>query len=368
MDVYEYSHGGNAVFERGGEGVIDLSASINPLGMPAGVTEAIIRAIPGCTGYPDSFSAVLREKIAEFESVEPDSIFCGGGASDVIFRLPGAARAQRVMVTAPTFSDYERAAVASGCEIVRFALSPENGFRPDRCFVETVARARPDLVFVCNPNNPTGVLTDARLIGELLDCCRKAGAVVVVDECFLDFAERAGEYTSKVFLGQYPNLVILKAFTKLFALPGIRLGYAISPDKALIDSLYSRGADWSVSCLAQAAGVAALADAVSFVEQTRAFVSGARADVESGLARLGYEVFQSAVNYVFLRNPYPFDLRDELDRRGIRIRSCGDFHGLDGSYCRIAVSTKENNAKLLAAVSEITIKNLGNCESQNTIC
>jgi len=354
--MYEYSHGGNAVFETGDESVIDLSASVNPLGMPEGVMDAIIREIPNCERYPDSLSHKLREKIAEYEKVDADLVFCGNGASDIIFRLPGAVCAKRVMVTAPTFSDYERSALSFGSETIRYTLSSSNEFDIDSGFIDAVRRAKPDLVFVCNPNNPTGRLTEKRLIAELLDCCRELGAVVVVDECFLDFTEKADEYECKAFLTNFSRLVILKAFTKLFALPGLRLGYAICADKRLVESLYRSGADWSVSNLAQAAGIAAIDGAESFIERSRKYVSDERKIMEKALTQLGYRVFQSEANYVFLRNPYPFDLRDELDKVGIRIRSCINFHGLGGDYFRIAVSTKENNIMFLEAIEELNRK------------
>ena len=137
----------------------------------------------------------------------------------------------------------------------------------------------------------------------------------------------------------------------MFALPGIRLGYALSANKAFIEKLYFHGADWPVSNLAQAAGIAALEGAESFVRQTVDFVSTERRGMKKELAKLGYTVFESKANYVFLQSLFPFDLREELDKRGIRIRSCYNYSGLDRSYYRIAVSTKKNNAKILNTIT-----------------
>ena len=351
--MYEYSHGGNAVFEEGKRGVIDLSANINPLGMPEGVREAIVSGIADCEYYPDSSSRMLRIKIAEYENVKPDNIFCGNGASDIIFRLPRALHAKRVMITAPSFADYERSARSFGSDVIIHWLSPSNDFTLNYNLIEAVRQAKPGLVFVCNPNNPTGRLAKADLIGALLDCCRKIGAFVMVDECFLDFSEQAGECTGKIFLETYHNLVILKAFTKLFALPGIRLGYSLCADGDLTQSLYFHGADWPVSNLAQAAGIAALVNADYFVKKTVDYVTAQRGMLEKELIRLGFRGFESKANYLFIQNPYPIDLRAELDQKGVRIRSCGNFQGLDASYYRIAVSTKENNTVLLTAITEI---------------
>ena len=351
--MYEYSHGGNAAFETGKGRLIDLSANINPLGIPANVRDAIIREIPNSAHYPDSFSGRLREKIGEFEKISADWIFCGNGASDIIFRLPRAVGAKKIMVTAPTFSDYERSARSYGAEVIYHRLSADNGFALDSSFAQAVADENPDLVFICNPNNPTGKLTEVGLIQEILCVCKETGGWVVVDECFLDFAQQTGEHTSKVFLEGHPNLVVLKAFTKMFALPGIRLGYALSANRQLIQNFYFHGADWPVSNLAQAAGIAALEDADDYIKQTVEYVSAERARIEKELTQLGFKVFEASANYVFFQSPYPFDLREKLDERGIRIRPCGNYRGLDSSYYRIAVSTNENNTRALAAAKEI---------------
>jgi threonine-phosphate decarboxylase len=351
--MYEYKHGGNAAYEDGKGSVIDLSANINPLGMPKGVREAIINEIPNCGSYPDSFSRKLREKIGAFENVKPDWIFCGNGASDIIFRLPRAVRAKKAMVTAPTFSDYERAVRSFGAEVVYHTLSADNDFALDGTFIEAVWDKKPDLIIICNPNNPTGNLTKPMVIKEILEYCKKASAWVVVDECFLDFSEKASEYTSKVFLENYSNLVILKAFTKLFALPGIRLGYALSANKKLIENLYFHGADWSVSNVAQAAGIEALSDAENYIEKTVKYISAERWRMEKELAQLGFKVFKAHANYVFFQNLYQFDLSERMDEKGIRIRSCGNYRELDKSFYRMAVSTKENNNNALTAIAEI---------------
>jgi len=351
--MYKYSHGGNAVFEQGNENIIDLSANINPLGIPASVAAAIIREISNISRYPDNFSTLLRAKTAAFEGVNPDWVFFGNGASDIIFRLPRAAGASKVMVPAPTFADYERSAISYGAEVCRHILSKTGGFLLDNGFIKAVQAEKPKMVYLCNPNNPTGKITETALIKDLLDSCREIDAWVVIDECFMDFVQHTNRYTSKPLLNGYPNLVILKAFTKMFALPGIRLGYALCSNKALIDSLYFHGADWAVSNLAQAAGIAALDDADAFTKQTVEYVAKERGIMERELTRQGYTVFESSTNYVFFQSPHTFDLREALNNKGIRIRSCGNYHGLDDTYYRVAVSAQANNEKLLATLNQI---------------
>jgi len=353
--MYEYSHGGNAAFEAENGSLIDLSANINPLGLPPTVREAVINEISSSDRYPDNFSNELRRAIGLFESVNPDWIFCGNGASDIIFRLPRAVKAAKVMVIAPTFSDYERAARSYGSEIVYHTLS--DNFTLDASFLREIEYKKPNMVFICNPNNPTGQLVERNLIEEILRCCKKIGTWVVVDECFIDFTEHAEKYTCKKFLAEYPTLVILKAFTKIFTIPGIRLGYALCANETLMQNLYFHGADWSVSNLAQAAGIAALKNATDFIKQTVEYISAERRRMEEELAQLGFKVFNAHANYVFFQNSYPFNLRSKLDEKGIRIRSCSNFHRLDDSYYRIAVSTTKNNSKALNAIQVVTESN-----------
>ena len=353
--MYEYNHGGNAAFEAGKSNIIDLSANINPLGISQSITDAIIKEVSNSNNYPDNFSTQLRQQIGSFENVNPDWIFCGNGASDIIFRFPRVVQAKKVLVTAPTFSDYQRSANAFGSEIVHYPLTAHYNFTVTNEIIEFIQREEPDLVFICNPNNPTGKLTEVSIIKEILNCCEKLCAKVIVDECFLDFVKHSREYTSKIFLEKYSNLIILKAFTKMFAIPGIRLGYALCTDRALLKNLYFHGPDWSVSNLAQVAGVAALQSAKSFIKETEEYVSKERWRVENGLKQLGFKVFESSANYVFFQSSYSFDLHVELDKKGIRVRSCSNYQGLNDSYYRIAVSTKENNTKVLTTIEEIIL-------------
>jgi len=352
--MYEYSHGGNAIFEKGREHIIDLSANINPLGVPENLFEAITHEMPNINRYPDNFSTLLREKTAAYERVNPDWMMFTGGASEILFRLPRALSARKVMLCSPTFADYERSALSHGAKVISHVLRKEDGFSINYDFMKAVQSEKPDLIYICNPNNPTGIITEKTLIKELLECCKQIGARVVIDECFIDFVEQAEMHTSKPFLAGYNNLVIVKAFKKIFALAGIRLGYAMCSDEDVIRRLYFHGPDWAVSNIAQAAGVAALDNAERYIRETQEYVSKERTTMKMELKHLGYTTFESLANYIFFQSPFTFDLCKELDERGLRIRSCSNYYGLDGTYYRVAVSTKGNNTKFLKTIKEIT--------------
>lgn len=348
--MYRYRHGGNARTEPYENGFLDLSANINPLGPPLRVEGAIQKAIENIDRYPDNFSRELHRRIAGFEGVRPEWVFCTAGSSDLIFRLPRSVCAKTGLVLKPTFSDYARSLEANGCAVRFHRLKEETGFICD----EYISLDRTDVLFFCNPNSPTGILTDRDFIEGLLRHAREAGTTVVVDECFMDFCEEATETTVKPLLERYDNLVLVKAFTKIFALPGIRLGYAICPNLETIDRLRFHGPDWPVSNLAQSAGVAALENASDFIRNTVEYVAAERAFLRNELETLGYGVFDGRANFLLAKNPYDFDLKVELDRHSIRIRSFETDEGLGKNYFRIGISTRKNNRRFLDAVRSVT--------------
>jgi threonine-phosphate decarboxylase len=349
----EYVHGGNAAFEPGGGALLDLSANINPLGFPEAAARAMIDCLAACAAYPDSQCRALRKRLGQHEGVPPEWLFCGGGASDILFRLPRCVGATRAWTLSPTFADYERSVCSHGATMVFHPLTEERGFAVTADALEHLERTGPDLVFLCNPNNPTGLLTRRAWIEEALTICQAFGGTVVVDECFLDFAVDAPHYSALALLERYENLVVVKAFTKIFALPGLRLGYAVTRNRRILEGLAWHGPDWAASVPAQAAGLAALEGAKEYLGRTVRFLAEERARISAGLAGLGCRVFDGAANYLFFCTPEAFDLIEALDSRGIRIRSCANYRGLSGVYYRVAVSTREANGAFLAAMDAI---------------
>jgi threonine-phosphate decarboxylase len=268
--------------------------------------------------------------------------------------LAYAIKPRKAVVAAPTFSDYERALKAAGAETRHHRLYEENGFGLTEGMAATIAAERPDLVFVCNPNNPTGCLTSNRVIEGLAKACAGVGCVLVVDECFMDFVPDCRPYTAKGLIGKYPNVVVLKAFTKIFAMPGLRLGYALCADNEVTDKLYFHGPDWGVSAAAQAAGTAALAGCAAYIEKTAAYVEAEKAEMRKAFEGAGLKVFGSAANYLFFKNPHDIDLASELyGKHGICIRSCANYRGLDKRFNRAGILRHEQNGLLINAVTSL---------------
>jgi len=325
---------------------LDFSVSVNPLGMPDAVREALIVHVGEYTRYPDPECRELRTAIAAHENVPENRVLCGNGAADLIYRLCYALAPRKALVCAPTFSEYERALEQVGCQAAHHILTVGNGFALTEDIEERLVPGI-DTLFLCHPNNPTGRLIPADLLKRILRRAHKNNTTVIVDECFLDFTDgvSAGQY-----LEETPGLAVLKAFTKIYAMAGLRLGYLLTSDRALINSVNASAQCWSVSVPAQIAGVAALGCA-DWLDATRRLVEEERRFLSERLSGLGITVFPSDANYLLMRCEQP--LYAPLLERGILIRSCENFKGLDASYFRAGIKTRMENTCLIQAVKEI---------------
>lgn len=328
---------------------LDFSANISPLGVPEGVQAALREAAAQADRYPDPLCRALRAALSEREGVPPDHILCGNGTADLIFRAVLALRPRQALVTAPTFSEYEAALNCVGCAVERYPLRAEDGFRLRADILDAVT-PETDMVFLCEPNNPTGVTTARPLLLRLAERCRETGTRLIVDECFGGFLDAPEAHSLKSGLGDFPNLLLLKAFTKLYGMAGVRLGYALCADADLLERMRLAGPPWAVSSLAQAAGLAALNER-DYVEAARALISSERLWLAEQLRRLGLRVVPGEANYLLFQSREPLD--KPLRRRGILLRGCGNFAGLDDTWYRAAVRTREDNRRLVAALEEV---------------
>ncbi len=347
---YQLTHGGDWAgykAEYGGE-PLDFSANISPLGLPEGVRAAVVESLRLAERYPDPLCRALRTAIAETEKVSADWILCGCGAADLIYRVVLARRPRRALVTAPTFAEYEAALSLAQCRISHYLLREENEFALDKDFLNAITPDT-DMVFFCQPNNPTGKTIPRPLLVAALECCKEVGALLVVDECFCDFLDAPNEYIMKDWLGQYPNLLILKAFTKLYAMAGLRLGYCLCCDTVLLDAMGCAGQPWAVSGPAQAAGIAALNEK-EYVQAVRSLIGQERLWLSGKLSRLGFRMIPGEANYLLFFSPVP--LLEPLRRRGILLRDCGNYKGLRDGWYRTAVRSRKDNERLIAALKE----------------
>ncbi len=338
------THGGNVLRHAG---MLDFSANISPLGMPEAVRRAVTESAAECAQYPDPHCTALTAAIAAFEACSPAQIVCGNGAADLIFRIVSAFRPRHALLCAPTFSEYAHALMQNGCSITEYPLDASQNYQLDAGFADALTDEL-DIVFLCTPNNPTGQLIAPALLRRIAEKCRKYNILLVCDECFLRFCADAALYSLRPYL--YESGIILHAFTKLFAMPGLRLGYALCGSPETAETLRNTGQFWSVSVPAQAAGIAAL-QCTERIPQTVQYIAQERAFLADGLRDAGIRVFPGAANFLLLTAPA--DFAEQMQQRGIVVRKCTDFHGLSDSFFRIAVRTQEENETLLAAVREV---------------
>lgn len=313
----------------------DFSVNVNPLGIPKSVEKAMHEAVDSCMAYPDIEAEKLTEALSEMLDVPKEFFVFGNGASELFIAIVHAICPQKTVIPVPSFYGYEYAAKASGGKVIY-----QDGFE---VLTEDV-----DLLFLANPNNPTGSLLSKEHLMELLDYCMERHIYVVLDECFIEFC---GEEMSMIpEIKKYKNLMIVRAFTKIFAIPGVRLGYLVCSNEALRTKIQRQLPEWNLSCFAQAAGCACVQEK-GFVETTAAFVKKERKFLEEGLKKLGMKVFPGEANFILLYSET--DLYENLLKRGILIRDCSNYRGLESGYYRIAVKTREENERLLEAIGEV---------------
>ncbi|MBR1592075.1 MAG: aminotransferase class I/II-fold pyridoxal phosphate-dependent enzyme [Ruminococcus sp.] len=331
-------HGGD-IFGR--DIIYDFSSNVNPLGMPENVKKALVSSVGLWERYPDSRCRELIEKLSVYENIPKENIVCGNGADDIIFRLAQALNINKILICAPTFGEYERA--FSNAQIKRYMLYEEYDFRIREDILNYTDNI--DAVIICSPNNPTGLIPDTDIMRKLSEKCREDNIIFICDECFLDFAENSKNLSIINYFDK--NIIILKAFTKVYAMAGLRLGYAVFGDKNLAGRVRNSGQYWSVSYPAQIAGAAAL-DEEKYISDTVIYIRNEREYLTENLKKLGIKTFNSAVNFILLKTDIP--LYDILLKEKILIRKCGNYSGLDDNFYRIAVRTHKENLKLLQSI------------------
>lgn len=350
----DYQHGGDIYTNCV---TVDYSANINPLGLPHKVKEALLGAVDQCSCYPDSNCVGLRKKLAEFHGVSEEQIICGNGSADLIFQIVQALKPENALLIAPSFLEYEQALRAVSCNITYFDLKESKGFRLlINELEEWIERSRQKLqmVFLCNPNNPTGFAVKKEEMTGFLDFCKKREIFCVVDECFNEFLQESDGYSilDEVREGIFKNVFLLKAFTKIYAMAGLRLGYGLCSSREILNQMNRIRQPWSVSTLAQAAGEAALKE-TGYMERTRRLIACEREFLKTKLSGMGFLVYDSMANYLFFRDMRPEAVTEEkllyrqcLDQK-LLIRSCSNYRGLNGTYYRVCVKQRNENEEFL---------------------
>ncbi len=324
---------------------LDFSVNRNPFGVPERVKEALEDAIQEVEAYPDIQYASLLSALSDALGVPEEWIVAGNGASELFLAIVHGLKPEEILIPVPSFYGYEWASGASDAVITYYNMK-------DLClgedFLPVLRETGARLLFLANPNNPVGNLLSTELLEEMLFICKSRGIVLVVDECFLEFVPENEKYSLISRLKQYENLIVVRAFTKLYAIPGVRLGYLLCAGEEIRGRIQRHLPEWNLSIFAERAGVAALKE-TAYVKRTVEFLETERAYLTEGLRHLGITVYESQADYLLLQTGLP--LYEELLQCGILIRDCRNYRGLSAGYYRVAVRLREENDRLLAAVS-----------------
>lgn len=338
-------HGGNVFFQNN---CIDFSANINFLGIPDPVMQAARSGLVAAVQNPQEQSGTLEEHIADWEGVAPEHVFCNNGASEIVRSLVQVLQPKKALLPAPGFEEYLRPLSMVQCGITYYYTKEEDGFqiRLDN-FLEQITEDT-DLVFCCNPNNPTAVLYEKAFLEQVLKRCEQTDTMLVLDECCLDFTEDAQNITMHAKDADR-RLFIVKDFTKMFAMPGIRLGYGLCTDEAFIGKLRGTLQPWSVSSVAKKAGIACTKQ-YEFIKKTVQETAKERGWLLEEFRRIGIEKSKGEANMVFFKSRPRLHAFGMM--HGIMLRDCSNLEGMPEGYYRIAVRSREENEKLIEVLEQ----------------
>lgn len=328
---YNYTHGGD-VYRNPIE--YDFSVNVNPLGMPLASIQAAHEGIVLTGRYPDYKAEQLCHAIAKAKQIPADRIIPGNGAAELLFAL-GQTISGKALTIAPTFTGYAEAVAAGGGELTYASDEQELLAKMDDSI---------RLVFLCNPNNPTGTLFTREQILRVLAKAEALQAYVCVDECFLPFLEEEDLYSMLPYLAEHPRLLVLRAFTKIYCMAGLRLGYLACGDAELQSRIRAKLQPWNTSIPAQMAGIAALSD-TEYLAKTRENLQAERAYLVPRLRELVTEVYDGYGNFLLFRDEP--DLKERMLDMGVLIRVCDDFEGLDNTYFRIGIRSHSENQEFI---------------------
>ncbi len=333
--------------------LIDFSANMNPLGPPQGVWQALLEHLPDIVHYPDPYARELRDTLAAHLGIDPGHLVLGNGSMELLYLLPRVFPQDQALLPAPGFSEYEYGVRLHGLACRYVYLRPPD-YTWDMAELQQAVAAG-GLIFLCNPNNPTGTLLSAADLDDLL-AVLPASALLVMDEAFIDFVDDWEERTLVPRAVQDPRLLVLGSLTKFFALPGLRLGFVVG-SKDRVARLSAQLPPWNINSLAQKAGVAALQDR-KFMAHSREYIHKARQKFHQALLTVpGLHPLPPSANFIFCRLgpelPSAPHLVELMGQRGFLLRDCSNYRGLDDRCLRLAVRRQRENEALVLALQEV---------------
>ena len=365
-------HGGNIykIFrEKNIDEILDYSSNINPYGLPENLKKEIFKKLFVLERYQDPDYIEIREKIAEKNNLNIENIIVGNGATEIIFLFMKILSPKKVLIVSPTFGEYERAIKAStlandSLEINYFELKEAENFVLNIKNLETELENNYDLLILCNPNNPTGQFLKLKKLEEILKICEQKNTKLFIDEAFVEFVEDWENESIINSKENKENLFVIRAFTKFFAIPGLRLGYGICFNNNLLKKMLEKKEPWSVNNIADLAGKTVLDDE-NYIQKTKEWIKDQKKYMYENLNKIeGLRAYKTEVNFILLKIEDNLlekgldvkNLRKKMLEKGILIRDASNFIYLDKHYFRLAIKDKLNNEKVIETLTSILKK------------
>ena len=379
-------HGGNIykIFrEKNIKEILDYSSNINPYGIPESLKKRITENLEILERYPDPDYVELRQKLSNLNKVNLSDIILGNGATEIIFLFMKVINPKKILIVSPTFGEYERAVKATEIsgdtvslsssngdnknienkkiEIEYFELKESDDFKLNIGNLKNELENKYDLLIICNPNNPTGKFLKLAQTEEILKECNKYNTKLFIDEAFIEFLEDGMKESIINTEGNKKNLFVTRAFTKFFAIPGLRLGYGMYFDKELEKKISEKKEPWSVNNFAEMAGLTVLDDA-EYIEKTLKWIAEEKIYMYEKLNKIsGMKVYETEVNFItgkideklFSEGVNVKILREKMLEQGILIRDASNFKFLDERFFRLAIKDRASNERVIEAMKEI---------------
>ncbi len=333
--------------------MIDFSVNLNPLGLPEGARAWMKEQSHLLEYYPEPSSLKARETIANELLLSRDQVIMGNGASELIYLFARRIHAKKVLLIQPTFNEYERAFKQQGTLCDYHYLEKDNNFSlDDEALLMEIRANRPDVVVICNPNNPTGSYVEIERLEKLLATLADYSAYLLVDESFSDFEDKP----TAISLLDNPHLFLIRSMTKFYAIPGIRLGYGLG-HSTLIHQLYEYKEPWTINAFASDILPYLIKD-LDYKTQTKEWYNREKAYMEKQLKKIDFlKLIPSCTNFFLCHTSIPGkELMVLLVECGVYIRTCEDFIGLEDQYIRLALRTRPENDALIKALKDISLQ------------
>lgn len=339
------------------EEIICFGANVNPLGLSSSVKHTLAEHLDVISSYPDRNYTSLKRQISSYCHVSPQNIVVGNGCTELISLFIQLLKPKKALLPIPSYSEYEREISLAGGTVEYFPLPQENNFVFSLTSLYKVLEDNIDLLILCNPNNPTSTALQTDELKQILSFCRERNIFVMIDETYVEFVEDITSITAMPLTNLFDNLIVLRGVSKFFAAPGLRFGYGVTGNTSLLTKLDNIKNPWSLNSVGAYAGELLLSDE-NYIQETRSLISSERKRMYERLRTLPFiQVYEPLANFILLKickdNLTSYDVFFHAIQKGLMIRDCSTFSGLNGEFIRFCMMKPKDNDRLLNCLEEI---------------